>query len=66
MIHKICELVADGITGVQEVKKALRHYVLHLLIPEFHNEANRTYFSTTTDIQNHVYSAQIFLQGFIK
>ena len=65
VIHKIHELVADGITGVQEVKKALRHYVLHLLIPEFQikpDEANRTYFPTTTDIQNHVYSAQKLLE----
>ena len=34
VIHKMHELVADGKAGVQEVKKTLRHYVLHLLIPE--------------------------------
>ena len=65
VIHKIHELVTDGITGGQEVKKALRHYVLHLLIPEFQikpDEANRTYFPTTADIQNHVYSAQKLLE----
>ena len=57
VIHKIYDLVADGICCVQEVKKALRHYVLHVLIPEIKikpDEANRAYFPATTDIQNHV------------
>jgi len=54
VMQKIHDLVADGITAVQEIKKALRHYVLHVLIPETEiitDEANRTYFPTTIDIQ---------------
>ena len=65
IIQKIHDLVVDGITAVQEVKKALRHYVLHVLIPEVEitpDVANRTYFPTTTDIQNHVYTAQKSLE----
>jgi len=61
VIQKIHDLVADGITAVQEIKKVLRHYVTYVLIPETEiipDEANRTYFPTTTDIQNHVYTAQ--------
>ena len=62
MMHKIYDLVADGICCVLEVKKALRHYLLHVLIPQIKikpDKANRTYFPTTTDIQNDVYSAQV-------
>ena len=61
----IHDLVADGITAVQEVKKALRHYVLYVLIPEVKitpDVVNRTYFPATTDIQNHVYTAQRSLE----
>ena len=60
-MQKILDLVVDGITAVQEVKKALRHYVLHVLIPEVKTTPDvvkRTYFSATTNIQNHVYTAQ--------
>ena len=65
VIQKIHDLVADGITAVQEVKKAVRHYVIHILAPETEiipDEANRSYFPTTKDIQNHVYSAQKALE----
>jgi len=58
IIQKIHDLVADGITAVQEIKRVLRHYVLHVLIPKtkiIPDEANRTYFPATIDIQNHVY-----------
>jgi len=64
-MQKIHDFVADGITAVQEIKKALRHYVLHVLIPETEiipDEANRTYFPTTIDIQNHVYTVQKALE----
>ena len=58
VIHKIHELIADGLLVFKKSRK-------HLLIPEFQikpDEANRTYFPTTTDIQNHVYSAQKLLE----
>lgn len=54
IIQKIHDLVADGITSVQEVKKALRH-VLHVLGSEIKikpDEASRTYYQAEP-ITNH-------------
>ncbi len=56
--EKINTLVGEGI---QEVKRALRHYVIHCLFPDPQNrpgETNRAYYPTNTDIKNHVYSAK--------
>ena len=61
IIEKINVLVGEGITEVEEVKRALRHYVLHILFPDPNNrpdETNRAYYPTKTDIKNHVYSAK--------
>ena len=38
LIEKIYELVTEGITEVQEVKRALKHHVLHVLCPEIKPE----------------------------
>lgn len=61
IIEKINLLVGEGTAEVQEVKRALRHYVLHVLFPDPSNrpdETNRAYYPTNTDIKNHVYSAK--------
>ena len=61
IIEKINALVGEGTTEVQEVKRALRHYVFHTLFPDPSNrpsENNRAYYPTNTDINNHVYSAK--------
>ena len=59
LVDKINELVSEGATDTQEVKRALKRYVLHVLCPDQKIAfSNRTYFPTTTDIRNHVYSAQ--------
>lgn len=59
LVGKINELVSEGTTDAQEVKRALKRYVCHVLCPDQLIElSNRMYFPTTTDIRNHVYSAQ--------
>ena len=60
IIEKINALVGEGTTEVQEVKRALRHYVLHLFPDptDRPSESNRAYYPTSTDIKNHVYSAK--------
>ena len=59
LIEKIYELVTEGITEVQEVKRALKHHVLHVLCPETKPElTDRAYFPTTVDVRNHIYKAQ--------
>ena len=59
LIEKIHELVSEGLTEVQEVKRALKHYVQHSLCstikPDF---TDRSYYPTTTDVHNHVFLAQ--------
>ena len=62
---KISEKVntlGEGITDVQEVKRTLRHYIIHVLFPDPSNrpnETNRAYYPTNIDIKNHVYSAKL-------
>ena len=52
-------LVCEGVTDTQEVKRALKHYTLHVLCPESKPElTNRAYYPTTEDIRNHIYKAQ--------
>lgn len=63
IIERINELVGGGITDVQEVKRALRHYIIHALFPDpsyCPYETNRAYlvYPTCNDIKNHVYSAK--------
>ena len=60
--EKVNTLVGEGITDVQEVKRALRHYIIHVLFPDSSNrpnETNRAYYPTNIDIKNHVYSAKL-------
>lgn len=59
LVEKIYELASEGITDTQEVKRALKHYTLHVLCPEQKPElVDRAYYPTNTDIRNHVYRAQ--------
>ena len=59
LIEKIYELVSEGITDTQEVKRALKHYTLHELCPEEKPElTDRAYYPTSVDIRNHVNKAQ--------
>ena len=59
LVEKIYELVSEGITDTQEIKRALKHYTLHILCPEQKPElVDRAYYPTNTDIRNHVYKAQ--------
>ena len=65
LIEKIYELVTEEITEVQEVKRALKHHVLHVLCPETKPELTDrayAYFPTTVDVRNHVYKAQCACQ----
>ena len=60
---KIAELVAEGITEIHEVRRLLRHYVMHDLCRESPpNPNDRAYFSIDNDLKNHVYMAKRALQ----
>ena len=62
-MEKINELVSEGAVTTQELKRALKWHVHHVLYPHQTIEAsNRTYFRTETDIRNHIYSAQKALE----
>ena len=59
LIEKIYELVSEGITDTQEVKRALKHYTLNVLCPEQKPElTDRAYYPPSVDIRNHIYKAQ--------
>ena len=63
VVNKIGEIVAEGITDVQTVKRMLRHYVLHDLCKDQPpNPEDRAYFPFEHDIQNHVQIAKRALQ----
>ena len=56
---RIYKLVCEGITDTQKVKRALKHYTLHVLCPEQKPElVDRAYYPTNADIRYHVYKAQ--------
>ena len=59
LIEKIHEFVTEGTTQVQEVKRALKHYVQHSLCVDIKpGLTDRAYYPTSTDIHNHIYLAQ--------
>ena len=59
LVKRIYELVAEGIIDTQEVKRHLKHYVLHVMcLKQKPNITDRCYFPTSTDIRNHIYKAQ--------
>ena len=58
-LRKYYDLVSEGITGDQEVKRALKQHVQHVLCPDLKPDlTDRSYYPTTTDVQNNVYRAQ--------
>ena len=59
LIEKIYELVSEGTTEIQEVKRALKHYVQHSLCADIKPDVtDRAYYPTSTDVHNHIYLAQ--------
>ena len=59
----IAELVADGITEIDDVKKSLRHRINHYLCKDSPPDPNdRAYFPTHDDLRNHIYRAKQALQ----
>ena len=63
--EKHYELVSEGITDKQEVKRALKHYTLHVLCTTQKPElTDKAYFPTSVDIRNHIYKAQQACQLF--
>ena len=58
LIHRIHELVLQGITDINEVKRALKFHVKHHL-SKFNgiqpNDDDRSYFPTLRDMQHHIY-----------
>ena len=56
---KIAELVAEGITEIHDVRRLLRHYVMHDLCRESPPNLNdRAYFPIDNDLKNHVSMAK--------
>ena len=52
-------MVAEGITNVPEVTRALKYYVNHTLCPDSKPDmSDRAYYPTPDDIRNHIYRAQ--------
>ena len=56
--QKIVQLVREGATDVQEVKRVLREYVKSEFKENCPDQINRSYFPTTEDICNHIYLAK--------
>ena len=59
----VAQMIADGITEVNSVKKALRHRITHYLCEDSPPDPNdRAYFPTHDDLRNHIYRAKQALQ----
>ena len=56
--QKIEDLVKEGITDVQEVKRTLRFFVKTDMRENLPSENNRAYYPTNSDIQNHIDAAK--------
>ena len=55
----IAELVADGITEIDDVKRALRHCINHYLCKDSPPDPNdRAYFPMHDDLSNYIYRAK--------
>ena len=49
----------EGTTEVQEVKRALKHYVQHSLCVDVKPDVtDRAYYPMSIDVHNHIYLAQ--------
>ena len=65
IIAKISELVASGITCVQEVRKMLRNYVQHTISTELNltpSVTDRSFYPMPCDIRNHISKAKKALE----
>ena len=61
LITKIAELVADGITDIQEIRKMLRNYVKHTVSAQLNItpcHTDRSFYPMVCDIRNHVSKAK--------
>ena len=57
--QQIMELVQEGMTNPQEVRKALNHYVRTVLCTENPPDPDdRAYFPASRDLKNHIYKAK--------
>ena len=57
--QRIMELVQEGLTNPQEVRKALNHYVRTVLCPDNPPDPDdRAYFPANRDLKNHIYKAK--------
>ena len=60
--QKMEDLVKEGITDVQEVKRTLRFFVKTDMRENLPSENNRAYYPTNTDIRNHIDAAKTAIQ----
>jgi len=61
--QKISEFVGEGMTDVQEVKRALKHYVNSVLCAQNPpSPDDRAYFPVPRDLRNHIYKAKKALE----
>ena len=56
--QKIVQLVREGATNPQEVRRTLREYVRSEFKENCPSTVNRAYFPTLEDIRNHIYTAK--------
>ena len=57
--QRIMELVQEGMTNPQEVRKALNHYVRTVMCTENPPDPDdRAYFPANRDLKNHIYKAK--------
>ena len=60
--QKIFQIVQEGLTNPQEVRKVLREYVKIEFKENCPDMSNRSYFPTVEDVRNHIYLAKQGLQ----
>ena len=56
VVQKISELVGEGMIEIQEIKRALNHYVNTVLCADNPPDPNdRAYHQAVCDLKNHIY-----------
>ena len=60
--QKIEDLVKEGITDIQEVKRTLHFFVKTDMRENLPSKNNRAYYPTNSDIRNHIDAAKTAIQ----
>ena len=58
-IEKMYDLVCEGVMDIQEVERALKHHVTHILRPDIKPDlTDHSYYHTSTNVRNHICKVQ--------